>query len=232
MKARFHPVTDLELERYLADDLSDAERQKVEAQVAQRPDVQAYLAQRRAEKEAFRAKQPPLPVLLSPRARPVSRSPWPALAAVGLALAASLALVVLTPQLRGDESSIAARGRPKITVVVLRGDSLFEYREGVLLTAGDRIRLTVESPSSGYVTVIGRDSNRMPVVHYENVKAMPGSFIVPDSLELDDSPGPEELLVFFTAEPIRPEEKVEALTRGEPLGSAATVLELAKEPAP
>lgn len=227
-KGRFHPLKDLELERYVCDDLPPAERLRIERLLAGNPDAQAHVAERRASREAFKLRQPPLR-LPPERAR---FAPW----ALGFGIAGAalaLCLLVLLPSSdnpMNEGVQITSRGGVAITVDVLRGDDTFQYREGVLLKGGDRIRLTLASAATGFVSVIGRGADGAPVVHYDNEPVTAGTDTLPDSLELDDAAGPEELLIFHAPQPVPTARLLESIRTGEWTGLSPIRLLLQKEP--
>ena len=221
MKARFHPFSDLLLERYLAGELEAAEARRIEEAAAQRPDLDEYLRGRRADREAFKLRRPPLKLPTS-ESRPPLMWRW---AFAGLALVAATVLaLVLLPR---DDRGIAMRGdeRPTVSVAVQRGVEVFEYRDGVVLQPKDRIRLTVKVPQPGYLTVVDRDARGEPAVLYDSVNVS-GETTLPDSLELDDIPGHEELLLFFTAGPLPGAKAIDRARQGAT--TDATVVKLSK----
>lgn len=192
MKARFKPFSDLQLERYLAGELESQEARRVEDAAGQRPELEQYLRGRRAEREAFKLKRPPLKLPVESQGSPARRWRW------GLALsAAALLLFVLVPR-HPPGTGIAMRGEARLglSVAVQRGAEVFAYREGVVLLPGDRIRLTVKAPEPGFLTIVALDARSEPQVLYEAVRTQ-GETTLADSLELDDTPGTEELFVFF-----------------------------------
>ncbi|MGQ0507235.1 MAG: hypothetical protein ACT4TC_18170 [Myxococcaceae bacterium] len=230
VKARFHPLKDLELERYLCGDLSDEERERVERLLFEQPEARQYVAERRAEQAAFKLRQPPLRLAEQAPAR----SPWlwgGSLVAASMALV--LALVFFASHRVGSElpPRIATRGAAKIAIAVLRGTKTFEYQEGVLLAAGDRIRLTIESASSEFATVLARDPQNRLTVQYDNEPLTPGSTTLPGSLKLDTTAGPETLIVFLSPRAVPLAERLERYQR-EGLGNEGRLIRLEKEPLP
>jgi hypothetical protein len=224
VKARFHPFSDLLLERYLAGELDADARRRIDEAALARPELAEHLRERRAEREAFKlkARALQLPAAAAPRRG------W-AWAFAAVAMAAALLLVVLVP---AGPSRVALRGAAPLSVqvAVLRGSDVFEYREGVLLLPKDRIRLTVRSPAPGVLTVVAADARRAPTLLYEGIRVGEGSVTLPDSLELDDAPGPEELYLYLTPERPAAAELLQRVRRGDTRG--ATVLKLAKGNAP
>lgn len=228
MSERRFAIGDLELERWLVGELTGEAKARVDAAVESDPALKAHVAERRAEQAAFQLQRPPLRLPEAPK----RALPWWVVSFACLGAAAAL-VVVVVPRLGAmeDDGTVRMRGGPKVSITVQREERIFEYRQGVLLAPKDRIRLTVESPAAGYLTVLGRDANQAPVVHYDNVALTAGGFTAPDSLELDDSPRPEELVVVVTPAPVDANALLAELRAGK-VPNDATVLELAKEPLP
>lgn len=222
MKARFEPFTDLLLERYLAGELDGHEARRVEDAAAKRPELKQYLQGRRADREAFKLKRPPLKLPAEPLGWPAWR--W---GATALALgAAALLLVVVVPR-APPSTGIAMRGEARVglSVAVQRGAEVFAYRDGVVLLPRDRIRLTVKAPEPGYLTIVAQDARGEALVLYEAVR-VEGETTLADSLELDDTPGTEELFVFFGPTAVRGAVALDGV-RKRVLGDA-TVVKLSK----
>lgn len=222
MKARFEPFNDLLLERYLAGELEAQDVRRIEEAAATRPELADYLRSRRADREAFKLKRPPLK--LPAEAPP--RLAWRWAFGAALALAAALLVVVLVPQ--EPDNGIAMRGDAGVSVevAVLRGADVFAYRDGVVLLPKDRIRLTLKAPKPGLATLVARDARGEPQLLYEGVRVS-GETTLPDSLELDDTPGAEELYVFFASErAVSAADAIERARRGEVRD--ATVVKLVK----
>lgn len=217
--SRFHPLSELELERYLCGELSPEQAQVVERLAAEREDLRAHLERRRAEQRAFVLQRPPLRLPRPDRRRFVA---W----GLGLA-AATLTFLVVRPV---PPSSITPRGRPKVTVVVRRGERVFEHQAGMLLRAGDALRFTVESGTGGFLTVLGEDRSGSATLYYDGVEATAGSFTAPGSLVLDADPGPEVFYLVLRAARVDAGAIRSALESGV-VPDDVTVLSLAKESA-
>jgi len=220
VKARFHPFSDLVLERYLAGELEPAEARRIEDAAVARPELDAHLRERRAEREAFKLRMRPLPLPKEPERSLFARWAFVAVAAAALVLA-----VVLATLPKGG--GVAMRGDAQVSahVAVQRGADVFEYREGVILQPNDRIRLTVRVAAPGFLTVVGRDARGVSQVLYENLK-VEAETVLPDSLELDDTPGSEELFLFMRPQPAPAADLLERVKKNAAAG--ATVVKLAK----
>ncbi|MCA2979261.1 MAG: hypothetical protein INH41_02315 [Myxococcaceae bacterium] len=192
MKARFHPVTDLDVERYLVGELSGDEAARVEAAARASEVLQRHLDERRAAKRAFALKRPPL--RLPAATRPAW---WPWALALPVAAAALVAVVRRAP-VEGDGPGIARRGAEvaEVEIAVQREEAVFPWRAGVILEPKDRLRLTVKTAAPSVATLIGEDARREPVILYEAVALPGGALTLPGSLEVDDTPGGERLYLF------------------------------------
>jgi hypothetical protein len=220
MRARFHPFTDLMLERYLVGELSVDEAAQVEQAAASRPELQAYLAERRAEREAFRWTRPPLQL----PAREARAPLWQWALGLGAVLATMLLIVVSA---RSDEGPLGRRGSGAVavSVAVLRGTVVLPWRPGVVLEPRDRLRLTLTSAEAGFATIIGEDVRKQPQVLYDGVAVNVGTSTLPDSLEVDGTPGSERLVVFFSQGRRPAAEFLERVRRGALDGASVLTLE-------
>jgi hypothetical protein len=210
------------LEEYLCGDLTLAEAAEIERAARVRPDLDDYLRERRAEKAAFLAEHPRLKTP-APRTRR-AWTPWV------LAFAtATAAVAVSLPSWLWETPVVRAKGGLAAQLVVRRQGRTFAWRRDVLLRAGDRVRLTVESQAGGFLTVVGRDRRGYATL-YDALPVEPGTFTAPGSMILDDADRDETWWVVLTETPEA--DVLGPLRRGEEPRGAVAVLELHKEPAP
>lgn len=233
VRGRFEPFSDFEIEAYLCGDLGPEERARVEAALAASVEFQGYIQKRREEREAFFRDHPRLELgRASPRLAPVRVL---ALAGAAAALAVVALFVVL---FAGGERPpagdpwIRSMGALKATLTIQRDGRTFRYRPGVLLREGDRVRLSVESPQSGHLTVLARDQAGKFEVYYDALRTTAGEYTVPDSLILDDHVGVEDWFIILAPAGKDPREYVQKLLSGEPLDVRATVIRVVKEAGP
>jgi len=234
VRGRFAPLTDLEIERFLCGELEGEAAERIERLAEQNPTLAAYLSERRAQQRAFFEAHPRLAVQLPPaRRRPPA---WSAALAGAAAVLALLVIGLLAwPRggLDGQQSpTIRARGALKVELTVRRGDRTFAYNEGVLLRSGDRLRLSLEAPVAGFLTLIGRDQRGRWTVYYDGLATAAGTWTAPDSLVLDDDPHPEQWFAVLSPKRVDARVLLERLRAGLPLEAAATVLTLDKEAGP
>ena len=245
VRGRFDPWSDFEIETYLCGDGDPDLRARIEASARDSKELRAYLAERRAQREAFLTLHPvlpPSPKLEARRSWLGSARTWWLSAAVGLsAAAAGVALWVQpspnpaprvsSPDLAAD-AGIRTRGGLTARLVIRRKGRTFDYDGRFALRPGDQARIVVESPHGGYVTVIGEDEADAPdgklPVFYDNAPLGPGRQVLPGSLTLDDRVGTERWVVFHAREPVSTEELRAAVRQGRPVEAAQTVLTFIK----
>ena len=250
IKGRFHPITDLQIELYLCDDLPPEEVATIETAMESSSRLRDYISERKADKEAFYFRHPRLEAVPSRfGSQKRRRLPRSALAWAGAAAAAILALVLLPFDVidktdratTGDtsdvsaqngHSAIRARGSLKVMLVLKRGQEVRRYRTGEPLYSGDQIRLTLESHKSGYLTVIAKDDNNETHVYYDAIPTTAGSFTVPDSLLLDDYVGDEIWLVLLSDQRRSAKEYTTKWLNGEQLQAESTLISIKKKKQP
>lgn len=246
-------VTDLELERFLVDDLDDADRARVAAAIAADPDLAAHVALRRDEQQAFFARRPTLApavaardvdadadVPLAARLGAWARGLRGALVAVPAAAIVAVLVVVSV----GDAPGVAVRGEALSARLVVRRDAQVFRHAGEPLRAGDAVRIEVDLAAPSLCSVIGVDVKGAAVVHYDNVALRAGSGVFPDALVLDAAEGAEDLIIACDAAAIDVDAvvaaggasvdgavDVDAVARRAPRAKLA-VLSFVKEPAP
>lgn len=194
-------VSDLDLERFLTDDLDDAERARVAAAVARDADLAAHVAERRAEQRAFALLHPRAP---QPATKKTTASTlWPALLTTlrqALApLTAAAAVLAVFFVVGGDESNVGVRGTGLVARMTVRradGDEavVFSY-DRQPLRAGDAVRIEVELARPQRCSVFDVDARGVATVVYDNVAVAKGKQVLPDALVLDESEGAEDLVV-------------------------------------
>jgi len=233
VKGQFEPLSDFEIEAYLCGDLGSQEQERVEAAIAASPELQEYIRQRQAEREDFFRAHPRLEIETEPeRIAPVRFLAWAGAAAAVLVAALFVILYAAGDKAMPEDPGIRAMGAVKATLAVQRNGRTFQYREGVLLREGDRVRLSVESPRSGHLTVLARQSGGKFEVYYDALQTTAGEFTVPDSLILDDHVGAEDWFIILAPAGKDPRDYVQKLKSGESLDARATVIRVMKEAKP
>jgi len=136
---------------------------------------------------------------------------WRRREVLGLALAASLALVWLVPWrgiLPEREPSGALRDKGGLSLQVFGsgGDEVFRVQEGMRLFPGDRPKYRVVVPRDGWLAVVsvedsGRISLFVPSVCCAPLRVSRGVVSPTGSTVLDDHVGPERVVALFSEEP-------------------------------
>lgn len=188
-------LTDVELERHLAGDLSaaryaeatDSDRARL---VELQAEADAFLRSVDINNEVRRIQQ------RMPDAPKKNWLRW-LVPAMGLAVAAAIAVVVVRPKDDGDD--IRLKGGD-VTLVVHRATSGVSERldDGDTVAPGTRIRFEVDAPRAGFVTIIGVDGSGKETLYFENVAYTPENRLMPGALELDATPGDERFALLFS----------------------------------
>jgi hypothetical protein len=233
VKGRLYPFSDLEIERYLCGDLPAEKAARLESVAETSEALRDHLGERRAEREAFYREQPVL-VLDEKVERKRPGWVWSLATAGAAAVLAGVVLLFVPLDTRQPQPApgIRAMGAVKARLTVLREARTFVYREGVLLRPGDRVRLTVESPSSGYLTVVARGGADRYEVYYDGIQATAGSYTVPDSLILDESLASEDWFVILAEEKLESNVYIQRLRQGQPMRAHMSRIRIVKEAVP
>jgi len=236
-------IQDAVLEMYLASALDDSARARVEAALADSEVDRARLAELRADSEAFLLHHPPaaFAARLEPARRKEERRwlPW-----LGAALAASAAVfggVLLRPVADTSGPEYVAKGGVVLTVYRRGAEGGVPVRTDEALGQGDALQFEVKAGTRGYVAVLSRDGAGHVTVYYPYggdaaAAYVPDQPLLPGAIELDGTPGTEELYALFSPEPFTLGAAVKALESGAALepGLPATVrvarASLAKRP--
>ena len=191
-------LTDVELERHLAGDLSAA-------RYAQASDGdRARLVELQAEADAFlRTVDVNNEVMrIQQRMPDKPKRSWLRWLAPGFALAAAaaIAMIVLRPKAPADD--IRLKGG-EVALIVHRATSGVSERldDGDTVAPGDRIRFEVDAPRKGYVALLGVDGSGKQTVYYKDVAYTPENRLLPDAIQLDATPGDEHFMLLFSPEP-------------------------------
>ncbi len=211
-------LRDAVLERYLADALPAAERERVEQVLATSPADTQRLEQLRADSAAFLTQHPPGRFAAQVSAKRKSRTWWGLWLIPALATAASLALYAGGTL----ESPWTAKGGVALAVHVRKGDGSVKHSPGEPLAPGATLRFEVTAPKPGYVAVLSRDAaGKVTVYHpYGGAQAAPYDpkrRVLESTVELDNQPGREHLYALYSAEPFPLDWAVSALNSGEPI---------------
>lgn len=226
-------LTDLELERWLAEDLpaarresaTEADRRRLDelrtehAALLDGLDIGAEL--RAIDQRVARA---------APARRAVR---WPWLVSGGLfaAAAAAALLVVLRPSPGpGSDDDRRFKGG-EVTLMVYAADAAGSRRlaTGDTVVPGDEIRFDVMVPAAGYIAVVGIDGTGATTVYYPYGGSAPAAIdpgtagVLPGAIALDAAPGDERFYAVFAERPFVIDAALFAgLRSGHPPAGAAT----------
>jgi hypothetical protein len=204
-------IPDALLDRYLADSLDAAERDRLETRMADSPLDRARLDELRADSAAFLIQHPagPLVARFEEEQRRARWWRWPALLFPVLAAATAAVLVFVRPVQPVDP----IEPDPPYTV---KGLALLLYRktpEGSApfhpskeaLVPGDSIRFEVKGSESGYIAIVSRDERGVTVYYpYGGATAAPyqvDQAVLPGAIELDDTLGREDVYALHSKHP-------------------------------
>jgi len=235
--------SDLLLDRYLRGELSAAEQSALASQLT-RSDVQARLAERQAERDAFGLQSPSFAALKQRAGARRARWSVPRVSAVLGAAAAAVALVVVvgpalrTPPHEAGGGAFLTKGGFLSFAVSREG----EVRQRTDLAPRDRVRFVVDAGRDSFVAVLSRDGAGEVSVYAplgQEMERARGEHTFDHSTELDDVLG-EELFVGVRCEQPAPLQVLrDALVADEgrgrptlPSGCAADVLRVTKAKAP
>jgi len=233
-------LTDLELERWLADDLP-ADRTRA-ATAADR----ARLDELRAEHAAFLAGVDVAAELRGIGRRVASASAAPArriaprrawLVPGGALAAAALVVVVVGVVLRGpppdpdpDDDRRIKGGSVGLVIHAATGDDTRRIASGDPVPAGDRIRFEVSVPGPGYIAVVSLAASGTASVYYPfggraAAAIAPGAgAVLPGAVRLDAAGGDEQIYAVYGDRPFALDDALFAALRGgaPPAGTTAT----------
>jgi len=151
-------------------------------------------------------------------------SPWIALLAVPVAVATAL-LLWLRPH-GSSEPMFAAKGKATMQVYAARGDSVIRVHEGTRLGAGDRLRFAVNPGTSSFVLIASLDGRGTASLFFPSTAVASGTTTLPDSIALDDAPGPERVFAVFSDRPLDADSVLEGIRRRGQPPSGSTVVSL------
>jgi hypothetical protein len=126
------------------------------------------------------------------------------------ALAAAIAIAVLLPQWRNKaaEPELSNKGGPSLRIVGRHEGKIFQVLDGDHLAPGDEMRFVVEGGSWPYLLIgsidaTGTASTYFPYAAEESGRLEGAQSVLPGSIVLDASRGPERVFALFSREPIQ-----------------------------
>lgn len=131
------------------------------------------------------------------------RRPW--LRSLIPILAAALAIIVIAPM--GAKNTTRTKGGafliPDVSYHVMRGDEVYAGDRMQTLRQGDRVQFTIDPAGHTGLVLLSIDGNAKLSVYYPVSGQTPLEVNpkrpqqLPQSIELDDAPGPEVFVAFF-----------------------------------
>jgi hypothetical protein len=133
---------------------------------------------------------------------------------LALAPALAVALVLAVPGRLGlpvpsGHDAYGIKGAATLRVFALRDGAVSQVSSGEALAAGDQLRFQIEPAGARYVLIVSVDAQGTVGVYlpFEGTESAVvdggGTFLSPDSVILDATPGPERVFALFSAKPIR-----------------------------
>ena len=205
-------LSDLQLERYLAEAVSPEERAAIDAVLAQSvPDADA-LQQLRASTAALFVTAPPAAFV--EKVMPARRSPWRGWlgALTALAAAAALLLVVRNQQ---DDDETRVKGGIGWHVTVTGQTGTHTLMESAQVVPGDTLTFQVATEKPAFVAVISHAPDGWwvyaPAAGSNAVRVERGLTVIPDAARLDETEGDETIYLVSSEQPFDPEKVRESM---------------------
>ncbi|MDP1823491.1 MAG: hypothetical protein Q8L48_09620 [Archangium sp.] len=208
-------LTDLQLERYLAEALPAAERSSVEKVLSESPPDSEALRLLQASTAALFVTQPPAAFV--EKVMPPKKSAWRgwlgALSAI--AAAAALLLVIRTQQ---DDPETLVKGGVGWHVTATNQHGTRTLSEQTPVAPGETLSFEVASDRRVYVAVVSHAPDGWwvyaPVKGSEALRVERGLTVIPDGAQLDETVGNETLYLLSSDEPFEPTRIRDALKNG------------------
>ena len=226
-------VSELELDEWIAGELSPSDRERCEQHVrecsacqARKQAIEQANAAYLAEAPDFRALQklagaPKANVRHLPRKR--SQLRW--LTAPLLAACAALAFVAVRPSERPSVSAVTrSKGGPRLGYFVKRGENVQRGQSSGVVHPGDALRFVYSADQAYFLAIFSADAHGVGVYFPSGPKAervAAGQEIALDfSVALDDTLGRERVTALFCTETFQIEPVQSALSSGGTLPAA------------
>jgi len=211
--------SDLRLDQWLAGELAQVERAALEAHAVGCEPCQRRRSELMDAQRSFASSAPSFAALSQSPAK-AGRS-WRALGPV-LAAAAAVLLALGQPWrywLERDQKNTRTKGSvAQLDWVVRRGERVVAGRPDQSVRAGDALRFSIRAHEPVYAAVIGRDGAGHVIVYYpeaaELVQVAAGTDQpLPLAIELDATPGDEQLHGVFCPRPVAVAQVKQAIER-------------------
>lgn len=205
-----HPSS-LALARLLLGKASDEEVRGVESHAELCAQCRSALD--RARHARLRFAESVLPRTLPAIEQRVARRRWIRFLP-SLGFATAVAGVVLLLVVVHREPSFQTKGTGALKIFALRDNRVFSVDDGARLRPGDRIRFGVQPGGAGFVLVASIDGRGKVSLYQPSMRLTSRTDpieLLPDSIVLDDAPGPERIFAIFSDRRLEGEELSDAL---------------------
>lgn len=224
-----HPST-LQLHRLRYGELDPAEAHRIRAHVSECTACTERLHLQEAQRTEFVLE--PVPQAIRQLSSRPSRPWWLWIAPSLVAVAAAALVVVWSPESPETEGTgIRTKGSlAALEVVAEREGGTVLLAPGSVVVPGDRLQMKFDPGDHAYAAFAGRDGTGVVQV-YRVLKVDPGGLRpAPFALELDDTPGDQDLFVVFSDQSPDPVWIVDVLDNGaSPEGAVVASIRLRKE---
>jgi hypothetical protein len=206
-------LTDLQLERYLAEALSPAERAAVESVLAQSTSDSDALQQLRASTAALFVTAPPAAFV--EKVMPTRRSAWRVWFGAFSAVAAAVALLLVVVRGQRDDDYTGVKGGIgwHVTVTGQMGSRTLVGSAQVM--PGETLSFQVATEKQAFVAVISHAPDGWwvyaPASGNQAVRVERGVTTIPDGAQLDETEGDETLYLVSSEQPFDPEKLRESM---------------------
>ncbi len=208
-------LSDLQLERYLAEALSAAERATVEQLLgASAPDAEA-LRLMRASTAALFVSLPP--AAFAEKVMPTKKAAWRGWLGAFSAIATATALLLIVRSQK-DDGEMGVKGGVGWHVTATNSTGTRTLMEQTLVAPGETLSFQVASDRRLYVAVISHAPDGWwvyaPASGSEALRVERGLTMMPDGAQLDETEGNETLYLLSSEENFEPSRMRDALKNG------------------
>lgn len=216
-------ASDLALDRFLAGELAGStEGERLETHLGTCARCSGRHAALAAEAERF-GEEVFVQGLAAQAARRSRKAPvWARIAGACAAAAAAVALFFVP----AADEGFRTKGSAALALIAKTDEGVARIYAGDTLAPGDAIRFEVEAPRDAWVAILGLDSAQVVTPYVAGAAIAAGEEqVLPGSIVLDETLGPERIVAVFCEAPIPPAKLVDAgmhaLARagGDPAGS-------------
>jgi anti-sigma factor RsiW len=203
-------VSAFHLDALVLEALPPGERARVQAHLAGCARCSDRLSLRNDAGERFVAEVLPrtAPALLARRRRRARRPVWPLFLVVPALAAAGLLMVARGRKAGVTDGDLTWKGAPPVRAFARRDARTFELSAGTPAAPGDAVRFVVGPTGAPWLLVASVDADGHAQVYFPFGGKRSGAvdpsarLALPDSVILDETPGPERVFVFASREPL------------------------------